>query len=71
MNSLPYFRDRLMKETNRARRLHADPLSPERKPVATVIDIKEGEKGISYARLFLPIACAIEVFRCPGLESDA
>jgi len=32
----------------------ADPLSPERKAVATVIDIKEGEKGISYARLFLP-----------------
>jgi ATP-dependent Lon protease len=32
----------------------ADPLSPERKPVATVIDIKEGQKGISYARLFLP-----------------
>lgn len=32
----------------------ADPLSPERKPVATVIDIKEGQKGISYAKLFLP-----------------
>lgn len=32
----------------------ADPLSPERKPVETVIDIKEGQKGISFAKLFLP-----------------
>jgi len=31
-----------------------DPLSPDRKPMDTVIDIKEGQKGISYAKLFLP-----------------
>ena len=34
--------------------VEVDPLSPDRKPVATVIDIKEGQKGISYAKLFLP-----------------
>ena len=31
-----------------------DPLSTKRKPVSTVIDIKEGQKGISFAKLFLP-----------------
>ena len=35
-------------------RVDVDPLSPERKPVGTVIDIKEGQKGLSYAKLFLP-----------------
>ena len=31
-----------------------DPLSTKRKPVSTVIDIKEGQKGISFAKLFFP-----------------
>jgi len=31
-----------------------DPLSPERKPEETTIDIAEGQKGISYEKLFWP-----------------
>ncbi len=31
-----------------------DPLSPNRKPEEGTIDIKEGQKGISYGKLFLP-----------------
>jgi len=31
-----------------------DPLSPDRKPVETTFDIEEGQKGISYAKLFSP-----------------
>jgi ATP-dependent Lon protease len=31
-----------------------DPLSPDRKPEEKTIEIREGERGISYARLFLP-----------------
>ncbi len=34
--------------------IEVDPLSSSRKPVDTVIDIREGQKGISYAKLFLP-----------------
>jgi ATP-dependent Lon protease len=34
--------------------VEVDPLSPDRKPMDTVVDIKEGQKGISYAKLFLP-----------------
>jgi len=32
----------------------ADPLSPERNPAETVLDIAEGQTGISYAKLFRP-----------------
>lgn len=31
-----------------------DPLSPDRKPVETVLGIEEGQKGISYIKLFRP-----------------
>jgi ATP-dependent Lon protease len=31
-----------------------DPLSPDREPEATVLDIAEGQRGISYRRLFWP-----------------
>jgi len=31
-----------------------DPLSPNRKPVETTIEIADGQKGISYAKLFSP-----------------
>jgi ATP-dependent Lon protease len=31
-----------------------DPLDPHRKPVATTIDIHEGQRGISYEKLFAP-----------------
>jgi ATP-dependent Lon protease len=31
-----------------------DPLSPDRKPEETTIDIAEAQKGISYEKLFLP-----------------
>lgn len=31
-----------------------DPLDVSRKPIETVVDIKEGQKGVSYAKLFLP-----------------
>ncbi len=31
-----------------------DPLSPNRQPVEATLDIKEGQKGISYLRLFSP-----------------
>jgi ATP-dependent Lon protease len=32
----------------------ADPLSPDRKPIETTLDIAEGRKGISYVKLFSP-----------------
>jgi ATP-dependent Lon protease len=32
----------------------ADPLAPDREPTETTIDIKDGQKGISYEKLFLP-----------------
>ena len=31
-----------------------DPLAPDRQPSETTIDIKEGQKGVSYEKLFLP-----------------
>jgi len=31
-----------------------DPLFLDRKPIETVVDIKEGQQGISYSKLFLP-----------------
>jgi ATP-dependent Lon protease len=34
--------------------VEVDPLSPDRKPVETTLDIAEGQKGISYAKLFAP-----------------
>lgn len=42
-----------------------DPLSPERNPDEKTIDIAEGQKGISYKKLFLPYlkgAKAIKIF---------
>lgn len=43
----------------------ADPLSPERKPTETTVDIEEGQKGISFEKLFYPYvknATAIHVY---------
>lgn len=34
--------------------IEVDPLSQDRKPVETTLDIAEGQKGISYAKLFAP-----------------
>jgi len=34
--------------------VEVDPLSPDRKPVETTLDIAEGQKGISYSKLFAP-----------------
>jgi ATP-dependent Lon protease len=34
--------------------IEVDPLSPDRRPVETTLDIAEGQKGISYAKLFAP-----------------
>jgi len=34
--------------------IEVDPLSADRKPVETTLDIAEGQKGISYAKLFAP-----------------
>ena len=34
--------------------VEVDPLSQDRKPVETTLDIAEGQKGISYAKLFAP-----------------
>lgn len=34
--------------------MEVDPLSSNRKPMDAVVDIKEGQKGISYTKLFLP-----------------
>jgi len=42
-----------------------DPLSPERNPEETVLDIAEGQRGISYEKIFLPYlrgAKAIKVY---------
>ena len=34
--------------------VETDPLSPNRQPVEATLDIKEGQKGISYLKLFVP-----------------
>lgn len=38
--------------------VEVEPLSPHRKPVETTLDIADGEKGISYTRLFKPYLAA-------------
>jgi ATP-dependent Lon protease len=42
------------KPASTAEKPKIDPLSPERKPEETTIDIAEGQKGVSYEKLFLP-----------------